>query len=70
MKGKTMNDSERVFIFTVHDLVELIESNEVDLLLVVSQLRRQLHRPDPQVEQVYSVLTAKVTEERYFDGKA
>jgi hypothetical protein len=59
-----------VFIFTVHDLVSLIESNEVDLLLVVSQLRRQLHRPDPQVEQVYSVLTAKVTEERYFDGKA
>jgi hypothetical protein len=65
-----MNDSERVFFFTVHDLVSLIESNEVDLLLVVSQLRRQLHRPDPQVEQVYSVLTAKVTEERYFDGKA
>jgi hypothetical protein len=65
-----MNDSERVFIFTVHDLVSLIESNEVDLLLVVSQLRRQLHRPDPQVEQVYSVLTAKVTEERYFDGKS
>jgi hypothetical protein len=70
MKGKTMNDSEQVFFFTVHDLVSLIESNEVDLLLVVSQLRRQLHRPDPQVEQVYSVLTAKVTEERYFDGKA
>jgi hypothetical protein len=65
-----MNDSERVFIFTVHDLVELIESNEVDLLLVVSQLRRQLHRPDPQVEQVYSVLTATTTEERYFNGKA
>jgi hypothetical protein len=65
-----MNDSERVFIFTVHDLVELIESKEVDLLLVVSQLRRQLHRPDPQVEQVYSVLTATTTEERYFNGKA
>jgi hypothetical protein len=65
-----MNDSERVFIFTVHDLVSLIESNEVDLLLVVSQLRRQLHRPDPQVEQVYSVLTATTTEERYFNGKA
>lgn len=65
-----MNDSERVFFFTVHDLVELIESNEVDLLLVVSQLRRQLHRPDPQVEQVYSVLTAADTEERYFNGKA
>jgi hypothetical protein len=65
-----MNDSERVFFFTVHDLVSLIESNEVDLLLVVSQLRRQLHRPDPQVEQVYSVLTATTTEERYFNGKA
>jgi len=65
-----MNDSEQVFFFTVHDLVELIESNEVDLLLVVSQLRRQLHRPDPQVEQVYSVLTAVTTEERYFNGKS
>jgi hypothetical protein len=65
-----MNDSERVFFFTVHDLVSLIESNEVDLLLVVSQLRRQLHRPDPQVEQVYSVLTATTTEERYFNGKS
>jgi hypothetical protein len=63
-------NSEQVFIFTVHDLVSLIESNEVDLLLVVSQLRRQLHRPDPQVEQVYSVLTATTTEERYFNGKA
>jgi hypothetical protein len=59
-------DSERVFIFAVHDLVELIESNEVDLLSVVSSLRRQLHRPDQQVEQVYSVLSAKVAEERYF----
>jgi hypothetical protein len=59
-------DSERVFIFAVHDLVELIESNEVDLLSVVSSVRRQLHRPDPQVEQVYSVLTSKVAEERYF----
>jgi hypothetical protein len=63
-------NSEQVFIFTVHDLVSLIESNEVDLLLVVSQLRRQLHRPDPQVEQVYSVLTATTTEERYFNGKS
>ena len=65
-----MNDSEQVFFFTVHDLVELIESNEVDLYMVVSQLRRQLHRSDPQVEQVYSVLTAADTEERYFNGKA
>ena len=61
-----MNDSERVFFFTVHDLVELIESKEVDLLLVVSQLRRQLHRPDPQVEQVYSVLSAVEAENKYF----
>jgi hypothetical protein len=59
-------DSERVFIFAVHDLVELIESNEVDLLSVVSSLRRQLHKPDPQVEQVWSMLTSKVAEERYF----
>ena len=63
-------DSERVFIFAVHDLVELIESNEVDLLSVVSSVRRQLHRPDPQVEQVYSVLMAANIEERYFNGKA
>ena len=65
-----MNDSEQIFYFTVHDLVDLIESNEVDLLLVVSQLRRQLHRPDPQVEQVWSMLSAVTTEERYFNGKA
>ena len=65
-----MNDSEQVFFFTVHDLVDLIESKEVDLLLVVSQLRRQLHRPDPQVEQVWSMLSAVTTEERYFNGKA
>ena len=65
-----MNDSEQVFFFTVHDLVELIESNEVDLYMVVSQLRRQLHRSDPQVEQVWSMLSAATTEERYFNGKA
>jgi hypothetical protein len=65
-----MNDSERVFVFTVHDLVELIESKEVDLLLVVSALRRQLHRPDPQVEQVWSMLCGANLEERYFNGKS
>jgi hypothetical protein len=61
--------SERVFVFAVHDLVELIESNEVDMMLVVSALRRQLHRPDPQVEQVWSMLTSATTEERYFHGR-
>jgi hypothetical protein len=63
------NNSERMFAFTVHDLVELIESNEVDMLLVVSALRRQLHRLDPQVEQVWSMLTSATTEEHYFNGK-
>lgn len=62
-----MNDSvERVFVFTVHDLVELIESNEVDLLMVLSSVRRQLHKPDPQVERVWSMLSAARLEENYF----
>lgn len=64
------NDAERVFIFTVHDLVELIESNEVDLLMVLSSVRRQLHKPDPQVEQVWSMLSAAKQEERYFNGNS
>ena len=64
-----MNDSvERVFIFTVHDLADLIGSNEVDLLMVLSSVRRQLHKPDPQVEQVWSMLSAAKQEERYFNG--
>ena len=64
------NDAERVFIFTVHDLVELIESNQVDLLMVLSSVRRQLHQSDPQVELVYSVLSSRVAEERYFNGNS
>jgi hypothetical protein len=64
-----MNDSERVFVFTVHDLSTLLESNEVDLLTVLSSVRRHLHKPDPQVELVYSVLSSSATEERYFHGK-
>ena len=64
------NDAERVFIFTVHDLVELIESNQVDLLMVLSSVRRQLHKPDPQVEQVWSMLSAAKQEERYFNGNS
>jgi hypothetical protein len=62
------NDAERVFIFTVHDLVELIESNQVDLLMVLSSVRRQLHKPDPQVERVYSILSSMIAEERYFNN--
>jgi hypothetical protein len=64
------NDAERVFIFTVHDLVELIESNQVDLLMVLSSVRRQLHKPDPQVERVWSMLSAAKQEERYFNGNS
>ena len=66
-----MNDSvERVFIFTVHDLSTLLESKEVDLFSVVSSLRRHLHQSDPQVELVYSVLSANIAEERYFNGNS
>lgn len=64
-----MNDSvERVFVFTVHDLSTLLESKEVDLFSVVSSLRRHLHKSDPQVELVYSVLSANIAEERYFNN--
>ena len=64
------NDAERVFIFTVHDLSTLLESKEVDLFSVVSSLRRHLHQSDPQVELVYSVLSSRIAEERYFNGNS
>jgi|1048.fasta_scaffold226172_2 hypothetical protein len=62
-------DSERIFTFAIHDLLELIECGEVDGSMVVSTLNRRLRKPDPWLDIADSVIAAKKTEEKYFNVK-
>lgn len=59
-------DSERVFTFAIHDLLELIECGEIDGSLIVSTLNRRLRKPDVWLDIADSVIAAKRSEERYF----
>lgn len=61
-------NSERVFTFAIHDLLELIECGEIDGSLVVSTLNRRLRQPDVWLDIAESVITAKQSEERYFNA--
>jgi hypothetical protein len=66
-------NSERIFTFAIHDLLELIECGEVDGSMVVSTLYRRLRKYDHALDLANSVITATKAEERYFknaqDGK-
>ena len=59
-------ESERIFTFAIHDLLELIECGEIDGSMVVSTLNRRLRKPDVWLDIADSVITAKQSEERYF----
>lgn len=60
-------DSERIFTFAIHDLLELIECGEIDGSMVVSTLCRRLRKYDHALDLANAVITAKNSEERYFN---
>lgn len=63
------NDSERMFIFAIHDLLELIECNQIDGSMVVSALKRGLRQHDRWLDISDAVIAAQKAEERYFNEK-
>lgn len=62
----SVHQGERRFHFAINDLAELIETNEIDFHLVVSTLRRSLHKPDPLLEEAWSVVSSVDAEAGYY----
>jgi hypothetical protein len=64
------NRSERVFVYAVADLVELIESKQVDLVYILRSMSRCLRNKDQvnyeDIETALSVLTARRGEDAYY----
>jgi hypothetical protein len=64
------NRSERVFVYAVADLVELIEAKQVDLVYILRSMSRCLRNKDKvnyeDIETALSVLTARRAEDGYY----
>lgn len=60
------HQGERRFYFAINDIAELIETKEIDFHLVVSTLRRSLHKTDPLLEEAWSVVSSVDTEASYY----
>jgi hypothetical protein len=62
--------AERVFVYAVADLVELIESKQVDLVYILRSMSRCLRNKDQvnyeDIETALSVLTARRGEDAYY----
>ena len=69
-KDMPENRSERVFIYAVADLVELIEAKQVDLVYILRSMSRCLRDKDKvnyeDIETALSVLTARRGEDAYY----
>ena len=69
-KDMPENRAERVFIYAVADLVELIESKQVDLVYILRSMSRCLRNKDQvnyeDIETALSVLTARRGEDAYY----
>jgi hypothetical protein len=69
-KDMPENRSERVFIYAVADLVELIEAKQVDLVYILRSMSRCLRNKDQvnyeDIETALSVLTARRGEDAYY----
>ena len=62
--------AERVFVYAVADLVELIESKQVDLVYILRSMSQCLRTKDKiqyeDIETALSVLTARKGEDAYY----
>jgi hypothetical protein len=69
-KDMPENRAERVFVYAVADLVELIESKQVDLVYILRSMSRCLRNKDQvnyeDIETALSVLTARRGEDAYY----
>jgi hypothetical protein len=66
--------AERVFVYAVADLVELIESKQVDLVYILRSMSQCLRTKDKiqheDIETALSVLTARKVENEYYGKKS
>jgi hypothetical protein len=73
-KDMPENRAERVFIYAVADLVELIEAKQVDLVYILRSMSRCLRDKDKvnyeDIETALSVLTARKVENEYYGKKS
>ena len=64
------NRAERTFVFAVNDLAELIETGQIDTVLVLKTLAQSVRRcPDGEKDDILtalSVLQARKVENGYF----
>jgi hypothetical protein len=69
-KDMPENRAERVFVYAVADLVELIESKQVDLVYILRSMSQCLRDKDKvnyeDIETALSVLTARRGEDAYY----
>jgi len=66
--------AERVFVYAVADLVELIEAKQVDLVYILRSMSQCLRTKDKiqyeDIETALSVLTARKVENEYYGKKS
>jgi hypothetical protein len=64
------NRSERVFVFAINDLAELLETGQIDTVLVLKTLAQSVRRcPDGERDDLLtalSVLQARKVENAYY----
>ena len=64
------NRSERVFVFAINDLAELLEAGQIDTVLVLKTLAKSVGRcPDGERDDILtalSVLQARKVENAYY----
>lgn len=64
------NRSERVFVFAINDLAELLETGQIDTVLVLKTLAQSVKRcPDGEKDDLLtalSVLQARKVENAYY----
>ena len=67
------NRNERVFVFAINDLAELLETGQIDTVLVLKTLAQSVRRcPDGERDDLLtalSVLQARKVENGYFTNR-
>ena len=67
------NRSERVFVFAINDLAELLETGQIDTVLVLKTLAQSVRRcPDGERDDLLtalSVLQARKVENAYYTNR-
>lgn len=67
--SEEMDKGESTFIFALHDMADLIQTNQIDFYTLVKHLSHQLNHRDVDLQFCLEQLVVKKTEEGYFNAK-